>query len=150
MKKIAVLIPCLNEGLTIERVIKSFQKELNSALICVCDNNSSDDTVVQAEKCHVHVISESVQGKGNAVLKMFSEIDADIYILVDGDDTYPASQVGPMIEILGEESNACMVVGDRLSNMTYRKENKRKFHNFGNHLIRKLINFFFKSKMPAV
>jgi len=149
MKKIAVLIPCLNEGLTIERVIKSFQKELNSAFICVCDNNSSDDTVERAEQCNVHVISESIQGKGNAVIKMFSDIDADIYILVDGDDTYPASQVHPMIKLL-VETGAHMVVGDRLSNMTYKSENKRRFHNFGNHLIRRLINFFFKSDLQDI
>ncbi len=149
MSEVAILIPCLDEALTIEKVITDFKRVLPSAVIYVCDNNSTDNTFEIAEKCGVNVLRELKKGKGNAVLKMFSEIEADMYVLVDGDDTYPADSVGQMLDLLNKK-NASMVVGDRLSNLSYRKENKRKLHNAGNHLIKMLINVFFKCKLNDI
>ena len=141
---IAILIPCLNEEITIGKVVKDFKKELPEAKVYVYDNNSEDKTIEIAKNAGAIVRKEYNRGKGNVVLRMFSEIEADIYIMVDGDDTYPANHINTMISTL-IKYNAGMVIGDRLSNKSYKNENKRNFHNFGNSLIKKLINTFFKS-----
>lgn len=144
--KIAVLVPCYNEELTIEKVIKDFKKELPEADIYVYDNNSRDKTYELATKSGVIVKKEYRQGKGNVVRSMFRDIDADCYIMVDGDDTYPAEFVHNLIEpIKNKEAN--MVIGDRLSNGTYKSENKRAFHNVGNIMVRRMINRLFRSKI---
>ena len=149
MKNIAVLIPCYNEEVTIEKVIKDFRKELPEADIYVYDNNSKDKTAEIAEKNGVIVKREYRQGKGNVVRSMFRDIDADIYIMVDGDDTYPANEVHKLIKpvINGE---ADMVIGDRLTNGTYQKENKRHFHEFGNNLVKKAINLAFHTNLRDI
>lgn len=149
MKKIAVLVPCYNEELTIEKVIKDFQKEVPDAEIFVYDNNSQDRTSEIAKNSGAIVKKESLQGKGNVVRSMFRDIDADVYIMVDGDDTYPASAVKKMIIPIAN-GNADLVVGDRLSNDTYHKENKRNFHSFGNDLVKKLINNIFKANLSDI
>lgn len=144
--KIAVLIPCYNEELTIEKVIKDFRKELPEADIYVYDNNSKDRTYELATNNGINVNKEYRQGKGNVVRSMFRDIDADCYIMVDGDDTYPAEFVHNLIEpIKNKEAN--MVIGDRLSNGTYKNENKRAFHNLGNIMVRRIINRLFRSKI---
>ena len=148
-EKIAVLIPCYNEELTIKKVIEDFKRELPEADIYVYNNNSKDKTYEIASKCGVIVRNEYNQGKGNVVRRMFREIDADIYIMVDADDTYPAEFVHKLIEPI-RNNTADMVVGDRLSNGTYKKENKRKFHNFGNNLVKKAINTVFKSNLNNI
>lgn len=149
-KKIAILIPCYNEEKTIAKVIKDFQNELPEAQIYVYNNNSKDSSV-EIVKSFPNVIlkNEYNQGKGNVIRRMFREIDSDIYVLVDGDDTYPASSVHDLIMPIQNEE-ADMVVGDRLSNGTYRSENKRKFHSFGNSLVRRTINFLFKSNLKDI
>lgn len=149
LKKIAVLIPCYNEELTINKVITDFKKELPDSEIYVYDNNSVDDTYNVALKAGATVKKEIIQGKGNVVRTMFSEIDADIYVLVDGDDTYPAETVCEMIDYL-ISNNADMVNGDRLSNGSYFNENKRKFHDFGNNIVRDSINILFHSQIKDV
>lgn len=148
MKKIAVLIPCYNEENTIAQVILDFNKELPEAEIYVFDNNSTDNSAMMAESNGAFVIKEPRQGKGNVVRSMFSKIDADIYVMVDADGTYPPSNVRELIApvISGE---ADMVIGDRLSS-TYFTENKRPFHNLGNRLVRQLINKLFKSDIHDV
>lgn len=148
-EKIAVLIPCYNEELTIKKVIEDFKRELPEADIYVYNNNSKDKTYEIASKCGAIVRNEYNQGKGNVVRRMFREIDADIYIMVDADDTYPAEFVHKLIEPI-RNNTADMVVGDRLSNGTYKKENKRKFHNFGNNLVKKAINTVFKSNLNDI
>jgi len=148
MNKIAVLIPCWNEEKTIKKVVKDFRKALPAAEIYVYDNNSSDETVAEAKKAGAIIRHEHKQGKGNVVRRMFREIDADAYILVDGDDTYPAERAQEMIDMV-LNNGADMVVGDRLSS-TYAKENKRRFHNFGNDLVRFSINRVFKTKIYDV
>lgn len=148
MSKVAVLIPCWNEAVTVEKVVKDFKKALPSAEIYVYDNNSTDDTVKKAKAAGAIVRYEHKQGKGNVVRRMFREIDADAYILVDGDDTYPAEAAQSMIDAVLKDG-ADMVVGDRLSS-TYAKENKRMFHNFGNDLVRFSINHIFKSNIRDV
>ena len=152
MDKIAVLIPCYNEETTIEKVITDFHKELPEAIIYVYDNNSTDKTVEIAKsisnECHVIVRHEYKQGKGNVIRRMFREIDAECYIMTDGDDTYPAEFAREMTDKVLNE-NVDMVVGDRLS-ATYFKENKRRFHNFGNSIVRKSINRLFKSDIKDV
>lgn len=148
MDKIAILIPCYNESLTIEKVIKDYQKVLPEATIYVYDNNSSDNTAEIAEKAGAIVRYEHQQGKGNVIRRMFREIDAESYLMIDGDDTYPAENAREMIDKVLNE-NADMVVGDRLSS-TYFNENKRPFHNFGNSLVRKSINFLFKSDIKDI
>lgn len=149
VRKIAVIIPCYNEEQTIEKVVKDFRKELPAVEIFVCDNNSTDKTAYVAKKNGAKVLKEYRQGKGHAVLNLFRKVDADVFIMVDGDDTYPAKQVVEMLEEL-IAFNLDMVVGDRLSNGTYKQENKRKFHNFGNSLMRKLINNFFRSDLNDI
>lgn len=140
--QIAVLIPCYNEEQTIAKVVDDFARELPEATIYVYDNNSSDNTAAIAREHGAVVRSESRQGKGNVVRQMFREVEADYYVMVDGDDTYPAHHVHEMLAPLLEGS-VDMVIGDRLSNMTYHKENKRAFHSFGNNLVRFLIRLLY-------
>ena len=148
MDEIAVLIPCYNESKTIEKVVTEFKEALPNAIIYVYDNNSSDGTDEIAKKAGAVVRYEHQQGKGNVIRRMFSEIDAKCYIMVDGDDTYPATNVKEMADkILIDRAD--MVVGDRLSS-TYFKENKRPFHNFGNSLVRGSINILFKSDIKDI
>ena len=149
MSKVAVMIPCYNEELTIEKVIKDFRKELPDADIYVYDNNSTDKTVEIATKNNAIIRKEYNQGKGNAVRRMFREIEADIYVMVDGDDTYPAEMVHKLIKPI-EEQKADMVIGDRLSNGTYKKENKRKFHSLGNSMVRESINKLFGTNLRDI
>jgi glycosyltransferase involved in cell wall biosynthesis len=143
--KIAVLIPCYNEAKTIEKVVKDFRAAVPEADIYVYDNNSTDDTAAIAEAAGAIVRRERRQGKGNVIRTMFREIDADAYLMIDGDDTYPAEHAREMIALVTEE-NADMVVGDRLSS-TYFTENKRMFHNTGNRLVRGLVNRIFGGKI---
>ena len=147
--KTAVLIPCYNEELTIEKVIKDFKKELPDADIYVYDNNSKDKTAQIAKANGAIVKHEYRQGKGNVVRSMFRDIDADIYVMVDGDDTYPAEEVHKLIKPV-QEGRADMAIGDRLTNGTYQKENKRHFHEFGNNLVRKSINVLFNTKLKDI
>ena len=147
--KTAVLIPCYNEELTIEKVIKDFKKELPDADIYVYDNNSKDNTAQIAKANGAIVKHEYRQGKGNVVRSMFRDIDADIYVMVDGDDTYPAEEVHKLIKPV-QEGIADMAIGDRLTNGTYQKENKRHFHEFGNNLVRKSINVLFNTKLKDI
>ena len=147
--KTAVLIPCYNEELTIEKVIKDFKKELPDADIYVYDNNCKDRTAEIAKENGAIVRHEYRQGKGNVVRSMFRDIDADIYVMVDGDDTYPAEEVHKLIKPVAE-GRADMVIGDRLTNGTYQKENKRHFHEFGNNLVRKSINVLFHTKLKDI
>ena len=149
MKKIALLIPCYNEEVTIKKVIRDFKNELPDLDIYVYDNNSKDSTAKLAAEEGAIVRHEYNQGKGNVVRRMFREVEADIYVMVDGDDTYPANEVHKLIApiISGE---ADMVIGDRLSNGTYKKENKRKFHEFGNNLVKKSINRLFKANLKDI
>lgn len=144
MDEVAVLIPCYNESKTIEKVVTDFRRELPDAVIYVYDNNSTDNTVEIAKQAGAVVRHEYQQGKGNVVRRMFQEIDANCYILVDGDDTYPAESAGEMVRLVMEH-NADMVVGDRLSS-TYFEENKRPFHNLGNRLVRGMVSKFFSRK----
>lgn len=146
---IAVLIPCYNEGLTINKVVNDFRKILPQATIYVYNNNSTDNTEQEAVNSGAIVRKETEQGKGIVVLRMFRDIDADYYLMVDGDDTYPAESALEMIDTIIKE-DADMVIGDRLSNKTYLNENKRPFHNFGNLLVKKLINRFFNSKLSDI
>lgn len=149
MEKIAVLIPCYNEELTIEKVINDFKKELPEADIYVYNNNSKDKTEEIARRNGVIVVNEYKQGKGNVVRSQFRDIDADIYVMVDGDDTYPAEFVHKLIEPV-RNGQADMAIGDRLSNGTYQKENKRHFHEFGNNLVKKSINVLFKTDLKDI
>lgn len=138
-KDIAVLIPCYNEGQTIEKVVTDYRKAFPEAVIYVYDNNSTDNTAEKAKKAGAVVRHEYAQGKGNVIRAMFKDIDADCYIMADGDDTYPP--VPEMADLILEKK-AHMVIGDRLSS-TYFEENKRPFHNFGNRIVRSLINSLF-------
>ena len=147
--KVAVLIPCYNEELTVKKVVEDFRKELPDADIYVYNNNSTDKTVELAKEAGAIVRNEYKQGKGNVVKTMFEEVEADIYVLVDGDDTYPASSVHDLITLV-EQGKADMAVGDRLSNGTYKKENKRTFHNFGNILVKNAINLSFNSDLNDI
>lgn len=148
MDKIAVLIPCFNESKTIEKVVKDWKKTLPEAKIYVYDNNSTDNTANIAKKAGAIVKHEYQQGKGNVVRRMFREISAECYILVDGDDTYPATNAKEMVEPILKEG-VDMVVGDRLSS-TYFEQNKRPFHNFGNTLVCKIINILFKNDIRDI
>ncbi|GMS53786.1 glycosyltransferase family 2 protein [Enterococcus raffinosus] len=148
MDKIAVLIPCYNEAQTIQAVIDDFKQELPEGTIYVYDNNSTDDTYEIAKAAGVKVKRESRQGKGNVVRTMFREIEAECYLLVDGDDTYPAKDARNLCrEVL--ENGSDMVIGDRLSS-TYFSENKRLFHNSGNVVVRNLINYFFNGNIKDI
>ncbi|MCR1919422.1 glycosyltransferase [Frisingicoccus caecimuris] len=148
MDKIAVLIPCYNESKTVKKVINDYQAILPEATIYVYDNNSTDDTAAIAEAEGAIVRHEYHQGKGNVIRRMFREIDAEAYIMVDGDDTYPAEFAREMVDKV-LECHVDMVVGDRLSS-TYFTENKRPFHNFGNSLVRQSINTLFKSDIKDI
>lgn len=147
-KKIVILIPCYNEVITIGKVVSDFKKEVPEAEVIVYDNNSSDGTDEVARKAGAKVYYEHKQGKGNVVRSMFRNIEADCYVLVDGDDTYPASAVKELIKPVLDDG-ADMVVGDRLST-TYFTENKRAFHNFGNRLVKGLINKLFKGSVNDI
>lgn len=146
--KIAVLIPCYNESKTIDKVVKDYKKALPDADIYVYDNNSSDKTDIIAKKAGAIVKYEYKQGKGNVIRSMFKDIDADCYLMIDGDDTYSAENAKEMCEYI-LDGKADMVIGDRLSS-TYFTENKRPFHNFGNKLVRWLINTLFKSNVKDI
>lgn len=148
MDKIAVLIPCYNESKTIGKVVTDFKKALPEAVIYVYDNNSSDDTADIARKAGAVVRHEYMQGKGNVIRRMFREINAEAYVMTDGDDTYPAECAREMVDKILKR-NADMVVGDRLSS-TYFSENKRPFHNFGNTLVRKCINVLFQNDIKDI
>lgn len=148
MDKIAVLIPCYNEGKTIGKVVTDFKRVLPEAVIYVYDNNSSDDTVSAAKNAGAVVRFERQQGKGNVIRRMFREINAHCYLMVDGDDTYPAESAVDLVRPVLER-DADMVVGDRLSS-TYFDENKRVFHNFGNSFVRKCINKLFKCEIKDI
>ena len=148
MDKIAVLIPCYNEERTVEKVVRDFKAVLPEAVIYVYDNNSSDRTVELAEKAGAVVRHEYMQGKGNVIRRMFREIDAEVYVMTDGDDTYPAEFAREMVDKVLEHQ-ADMVVGDRLSS-TYFTENKRPFHNFGNSLVRGTINRLFHTEIKDI
>lgn len=145
--KTAVLIPCYNEATTIEKVVKDFKEQLPGAAIYVYDNNSTDGTAEIAERAGAVVKREYRQGKGNVVRSMLRDIDADCYLMVDGDDTYPAENAQEMCRLV--EEGADMVIGDRLSS-TYFTENKRPFHNEGNRLVRFLINSIFSSNIHDI
>lgn len=146
--KTAILIPCYNEASTIEKVVSDFKREMPHAEIYVYDNNSTDNTAEIAEMAGAIVRHEYRQGKGNVVRSMFHDISADCYIMVDGDDTYPADEA-PIFEQIILNKQADMVIGDRLSS-TYFEENDRRFHNSGNRFVRKSINMFFKSDLHDI
>ena len=148
MSKTAVLIPCYNESLTIEKVVRDFRRVLPDADIYVYDNNSTDDSAEIAEAAGAIVRHEYKQGKGNVLRSMFRDIEADCYIMVDGDDTYPA-EAAPEMEKLILEGRADMVAGDRL-NTTYFEENKRPFHDTGNRLVRWLVNHLFHGDLQDI
>ena len=147
-KKIAVLIPCYNESKTIAKVVADYKSALPEADIYVYDNNSSDGTDEIARKAGAIVRYERRQGKGNVIRSMFREIDADCYLMIDGDDTYPADNARQMCDFV-LQGGVDMVIGDRLSS-TYFDENKRPFHNFGNSLVRTLINRLFHSNVKDI
>ena len=146
--RIAVLIPCYNESKTIEKVVKDYKKALPMADIFVYDNNSNDSTDEIARKAGAIVRYEYRQGKGNVIRTMFREIEADCYLMIDGDDTYPSESAKEMCDLV-LSGKADMVVGDRLSS-TYFTENKRPFHNFGNRIVRFLINKLFKNNIKDI
>lgn len=148
MDKIAVLIPCYNEEKTVEKVVKDFKNVLPEATIYVYNNNSSDRTAELAEKAGAIVRNEYMQGKGNVIRRMFRDIDAECYIMADGDDTYPADNAREMVNLVLDKQ-VDMVVGDRLSS-TYFQENKRPFHNFGNSIVRKSINVLFHNDIKDI
>ena len=150
MDKIAVLIPCFNEAQTIRKVVSDWERELPEARVYLYDNNSTDGTAALAKSVGggVTVRHEYRQGKGNVIRRMFREIDAEVYIMVDGDDTYPAEYGREMVQRVLEHQ-ADMVVGDRLSS-TYFRQNKRPFHNFGNTLVRWSINSLFHSEIKDI
>ena len=148
MDKIAVLIPCYNEEKTIGKVVRDAKATLPEAVIYVYDNNSTDRTVEIAKAAGAVVRHEYKQGKGNVIRRMFREIDAQCYLMIDGDDTYPLENAPEMVDkVLTYQAD--MVVGDRLSS-TYFTENKRPFHNFGNSLVRSSINWLFRSDIKDI
>lgn len=148
LDKIAVLIPCYNEAQTIGKVVNDTKAALPEAVIYVYDNNSTDDTARIVADAGAVVRHEYQQGKGNVIRRMFREIDAQCYLMIDGDDTYPLEHAREMVSLVLEK-NADMVVGDRLSS-TYFTENKRPFHNFGNSLVRGSINYLFHSNIKDI
>jgi len=149
MKKIAVLIPCYNEELTIAKVIKDFNNELPEAIVYVFNNNSTDKTGDIASKSGAIVVDVPRKGKGNVVRAMFMDVDADVYIMIDGDDTYPVSDVHKLISCIKSES-ADMVIGDRHSSGSYKKQNKRPMHNSGNNLVTFLINKLYEADLKDI
>ena len=148
MDQIAVLIPCYNESSTIARVVSDFRRVLPEAVVYVYDNNSTDGTAELAAAAGAVVRHEYQQGKGNVIRRMFREVDAECYLMADGDDTYPAENAREMADLVLSRQ-ADMVVGDRLSS-TYFEENKRPFHNFGNSLVRAGINMLFRSSIRDI
>ncbi len=148
MDKIAVLIPCYNESITIKKVIEDYKKALPEAVIYVYDNNSTDNTAEIAESAGAVVRYEYRQGKGNVIRSMFRDIEAECYLMIDGDDTYPAEDARKMVDLVLNKG-VDMVIGDRLSS-TYFTENKRPFHNSGNRIVRGLINKLFKSNVKDI
>ncbi len=148
MKKIAVLIPCYNESMTIKKVVEDFQKALPEADIYVYDNNSTDQTDKIAREAGAIVRYEYRQGKGNVIRSMFRDIEADCYLMIDGDDTYPADYAREMTDLVLNKG-VDMVIGDRLSS-TYFTENKRRFHNAGNRFVRFLINRLFHNNIRDI
>lgn len=148
MDKIAVLIPCYNEAQTIGKVVRDVKNTLPEAVVYVYDNNSTDGTAEIASKEGAVIRNEYKQGKGNVIRRMFREIDAQCYLMIDGDDTYPLDCAPQMVERV-MKYHADMVVGDRLSS-TYFTENKRPFHNFGNSLMRTGINMLFRSDIKDI
>lgn len=144
----AILIPCYNEESTIGKVVRDFQTALPEAVIYVYNNNSTDCTAEEAEKAGAIVRQERRQGKGHVIRRMFREVDADIYLMVDGDDTYPADQASLLAEAVAQRQ-VDMAVGDRLSS-TYFSENKRPFHNSGNRIVRSLIRHFWHSDIHDI
>ena len=148
MEKIAVLIPCYNESKTIKKVVEDYKKVLPEADIYVYDNNSTDGTDEIARSAGAIVRYERRQGKGNVIRTMFRDIDADCYLMIDGDDTYPAENAREMCDLV-LKNNSDMVIGDRLSS-TYFQENKRPFHNFGNTLVRAAVNQLFKGNITDI
>ena len=146
--KIAILIPCYNEEKTVGKVIADFKKNIPQADIYVYDNNSKDKTFEVAQLAGATVKKEEKQGKGNVVRSMFRDINADYYLLVDGDDTYPAESAQALLAFIS--NGVDMVIGDRLSNGMYAKENKRSFHNFGNNLVLFLINRLYGVKLKDI
>lgn len=148
MDKIAVLIPCYNEEKTIAKVVRDAKAALPEAVIYVYDNNSTDATVALAREAGAVVRHEYMQGKGNVIRRMFREIEANCYVMIDGDDTYPMEFAPEMVDkVLNRNSD--MVVGDRLSS-TYFTENKRPFHNMGNTLVRSSINRLFNCNIKDI
>lgn len=148
MDKIAVLIPCYNEAQTVGKVVADWKQALPEATVYVYDNNSTDETASLAQQAGAVVRQEFMQGKGNVIRRMFREIDAQVYVMVDGDDTYGVEYAREMVDlVLHKQSD--MVIGDRLSS-TYFTENKRRFHNFGNTLVRGAINTLFHSKIRDI
>lgn len=148
MDKIAVLIPCYNESMTIAKVVSDWKRALPEAVIYVYDNNSTDSTADIAKNAGAVVRCEYKQGKGDVIRRMFREIDAQVYLMVDGDDTYSADHAREMVDLVLYKQ-ADMVVGDRLSS-TYFKENKRRFHNLGNSVVRRCINTLFHSDVRDI
>lgn len=148
MDKIVILIPCYNESKTIAKVIRDFHLAIPEAVIYVYDNNSTDDTDIIARKEGAVVRYEHRQGKGNVIRTMFREIDADCYLMIDGDDTYPAESGHEMCNMVLQEG-VDMAIGDRLSS-TYFEENKRPFHNLGNSIVRWLINKLFSANVKDI
>lgn len=146
--EIAILIPCYNEEKTVFKVVQDFKKALPEAKIYVYDNNSTDNTYNEANKAGAIVRKSPNQGKGNVVKDMFNNIKADIYLMVDGDDTYPANRAKEMIRLI-KKKNIDMVIGDRLSS-NYHESNERQFHSFGNEFIKKIINSFYDSNISDV
>lgn len=144
---VAVLLPCYNEEVTIGKVVRDFKTALPSADIYVYDNNSTDRTAEIAASEGAIVRKEPRQGKGNVIRAMFEDIDADVYVMADGDDTYPADAAPAMVDKVLEGYD--MVIGDRLSS-TYFQENKRPFHNFGNRLVRDSINGLFHANVTDI
>jgi len=146
--KVAVLIPCYNEAKTIAKVVADYRAALPEADVYVYDNNSSDGTDEIARQAGAIVRYETRQGKGNVIRTMFREIEADCYLMIDGDDTYPAENAREMVQLV-LENNVDMVVGDRLSD-TYYTENKRPFHNLGNRMVKGLVNSFFQGNIADI
>ena len=147
-QRIAVLIPCYNESVTIKKVVEDYKKVLPEAVIYVYDNNSTDNTAELAKEAGAEVRYERRQGKGNVIRTMFRDIDADCYVMIDGDDTYPADNARELVDaVLNGEAD--MVIGDRLSS-TYFTENKRPFHNSGNKIVRWSINKLFHSDVTDI
>lgn len=146
--RVVVLIPCFNEAITIAKVVTDVRRVLPSAQVIVCDNNSTDNTAQIARDAGARVVNEPRQGKGNVLRSLFRNVDADCYIIIDGDDTYPVDPLPQMADMV-LNGGVDMVIGDRISS-SYLKVNQRRYHNSGNLLVRFLINKMFKSSVPDI